>query len=152
MSLIPARVDAIALPVADVAASTRFYTETMGFEELPRLEGSYAIDGDEVPASSAIIRFQLDNLMIVIIDRRLLADEMNLAHLPAPGASSMGIRLPRAEVDHYMDRLAEAGVRVLSPSTLHGAIKIGFAADPDGHVWEIIEDPLATTASTDEAA
>jgi uncharacterized glyoxalase superfamily protein PhnB len=141
MSLIPARVDSIALPVADVARSARFYRDTMRFEQLPSTGGTFSIAGKDVPAADAIISFRLENLVVVIIDRRLLAVEMNVDELPPPGASSMGIRVPREEVEIHMTRLAEAGVRVLAPAQDYGPLKIGFVADPDGHVWEIIQDP-----------
>lgn len=152
MSLIPARVDSIALPVADVEASVTFYRELMGFEQLPSAPGTIPIDGDDVPAELAIVPFRLENMVITIIDRRLLAEEMNVALLPPPGASSMGIRVTREEVDVYMDRLTAAGVRVLSPATVYGYLKIGFVADPDGHVWEIIQDPATAAYLTEQPA
>jgi predicted lactoylglutathione lyase len=144
MSLIPARVDSIALGVADVAVSTRFYSETMGFERLPAIGGTFTVAGQEIAAADLIVSFRLENFVLVVIDKALLAEEMQLPELPKPGGMSLGIRVSRAEVDAHMDRLSAAGLAILSPAQIHGAIKIGFAADPDGHVWEIIEDPLAT--------
>ena len=140
-TLIPARVDSIALGVADVGESVRFYRDVMGFEQLPDKPGEFPVAGVLRRAAEVIVSFQLGNVILVLIDRQLLAEEENVHQLPSPGASTMAVRVSRAQVDLYMERLQAAGVRVLSPATSHGALRIGFVADPDGHVWEVIEDP-----------
>lgn len=140
MSLIPARIDSLALGVADVSASARFYRETMGFQQMPDMPGTVVLARKEIATADAIVNFKLENAVITVIDRRLLAEEEHADDLPKPGASTMAVRVPRAEVDTYMERLTAAGLRILSPAEDKGQVRIGFVADPDGHVWEVIED------------
>lgn len=127
MSLIPARIDAVTLIVEDVRASARFYRETMGF--------------DEVSSSDVVVRFQLENVKLSLVDKKLLLQEAYLDELPsAPGPVTLAVSVSAAEVDEYMARLEQAGVKIIAPAeTKPVGIRIGFVADPDGHLWELIE-------------
>jgi hypothetical protein len=126
VSLIPSRIDSATLAVSDVHSSALFYRDTLGFRQIYE--------------SKEIIRFQLENIKLSLVDKGVLLDETHLDSLPAaPGPVTLAISVPREEVDEYMTRLERASVTVIAPAEDKplGA-RIGFVADPDGHMWEII--------------
>lgn len=127
MTLIPARIDAVTLAVADVERSATFYRDVMGFSELRR--------------SPEIAKFELQNCEMTLISREVLLEETHLAALPAGhGPVTFAISVARDDVDVYMKRLAEAGVHVVAEAEdKRLGPRIGFVADPDGHIWEVIE-------------
>jgi catechol 2,3-dioxygenase-like lactoylglutathione lyase family enzyme len=127
MSLIPARLDGVALAVSDIERSAAFYREKLGFNQISQTED--------------IVRFQLENLLLTLIDKALLLEETHLEDMPAaPGPVTLAISVSRAEVDQYMEALQAAGVEIIAPAEdKRSGPRIGFAADPDGHIWEIIE-------------
>ena len=57
---------------------------------------------------------------------------------PRIDSVTLVVSVSRDEVDEYLDALAQAGVRIIAPpqDTALGP-RIGYAADPDGHIWEI---------------
>ena len=128
MSLIPARIDGVALAVEDIERSSLFYRETLGF--------------DQVDAGEEIARFRLENIRLTLVDRKTLLEETHLPDFPnPPGPMTLAISVSRAEVDDLMESLEHAGVRIIAPAEdKRLGPRIGFAADPDGHIWEIIED------------
>ena len=125
MPLIPARIDSVTLAVADLERSTGFYRDVMGFELESR--------------SEAVCVFDLGAVKLSLIDRAELLEETGLEDFPpAPGPTTLVVSVTRDEVDEYVGALERAGVRILAPAqdTALGP-RIGYAADPDGHIWEI---------------
>ena len=125
MPLVPPRIDSVTLAVADLARSTAFYRDVMGFE----LQSQ----------SEAVSVFALGAVSLDLIDRSVLLGETGLPDFPpAPGPVTLVVSVSRDEVDEYLDALAQAGVRIIAPpqDTALGP-RIGYAADPDGHIWEI---------------
>lgn len=125
MSLIPARIDAVTLAVSDLRRSTEFYRDVMGFEQ--------------VSSSEAVTGFRLGDIGLDLIDRNVLLAETYLDDFPpAPGPVTLVLRVTREEVDEYMRKLSDAGVRIVAPAEDKPlGPRIGYAADPDGHLWEI---------------
>jgi catechol 2,3-dioxygenase-like lactoylglutathione lyase family enzyme len=128
MSLIPARLDGVALAVEDIERSSFFYREVLGF--------------DQTDASDELARFRLENIRLTLVLKSTLLEEMHLPDLPAPpGPTTLAISVSRPEVDVLMEKLETAGVRIIARAEdKRLGPRIGFAADPDGHVLEIIED------------
>lgn len=128
MTLLPARIDGVALAAENVERSAAFYREKMGFEQ--------------TFLSAELARFQLENLRLTLVLKQTLLEEMHLSDVPAaPGPITLAVSVSRTEVDELMRGLEEAGVRIIAPAEdKRLGPRIGFAADPDGHVWEIIED------------
>jgi catechol 2,3-dioxygenase-like lactoylglutathione lyase family enzyme len=128
MGPIPKRIDGVALGVSDVEASADFYRDVMAFTELSR--------------TTEIARFALENVRLTLVRTDVLLDETHLTSFPKPpGPVTLAVYVPRDEVDTYMQALADAGVRIIAPAEDKPlGPRIGFAADPDGHIWEIIED------------
>lgn len=125
MPLIPARIDAVTLAVRDVDESARFYADVLGFEQ--------------VTDSEAVKGFDLGTIRLDLIDQNVLLEETHLDQFPkAPGPVTLVISVHREEVDEYMHRLEEAGVQIIAPAEdKRLGPRIGYAADPDGHMWEI---------------
>jgi hypothetical protein len=125
MPLVPARIDAVTLAVADVERSKIFYSDVMGFTLVTDLD--------------YLKSFELGSLQLDIIDRGVLLEETHLADFPQPpGPVTLVIRVERDEVDRAMERLVGAGVRVVAPAEDKPlGPRILYVADPDGHMWEI---------------
>jgi catechol 2,3-dioxygenase-like lactoylglutathione lyase family enzyme len=123
--LIPARIDSVTLAVADLERSTAFYRDVMGF----------ALES----ASEMVCVFDLGAVKLSLIDRAELLLETGLDEFPpAPGPVTVVVSVTRDEVDEHMGALERAGVRILAPaSDTPLGPRIGYAADPDGHIWEI---------------
>ena len=128
MTLIPPRIDGVALGVNDIERSSSFYREILGF--------------NQTDTSDEIVRFELENIRLTLVDKGTLLEETHLQDFPVPpGPITLAISVPRDEVDEIMRRLKDANVRVIAPAEdKRLGPRIGFAADPDGHIWEIIED------------
>lgn len=125
MSLIPARIDAVTLAVEDVARSASFYREIMGF--------------DQIADSEAVKGFDLGNIRLDLIDKKVLLEETYLPDFPKPPAPvTLVLSVTPAEVDEYMKKLEDAGVNVIAPAEdKRLGPRIGYVSDPDGHMWEI---------------
>ena len=125
------RLTAVTLGVRDVAAASRFY-EALGFVR------KFRTTGDEISF--------LDGGGVVIALwswDKLAAD----AQLPAQSQGFRGntlawnCRTP-AEVDAaYAAAMAAGAKPLLAPGrTDYGGYR-GYFADPDGHVWEVVQAP-----------
>ena len=125
------RVSLITLGVDDPAASAAFYTK-LGFRK--------AKDGNEDVAF-----FQLSGGLVLSLYRR--ANLFRDADITDGGERFSGITLAyntRSELD--VDKLAAAfigagGRLVKAPHKVFWGGYIAYAADPDGHVWEIAYNP-----------
>lgn len=124
------RLSLITLGVADVARSRAFY-EALGWK------ASGIGDGD-------VAFFQCGGLIFSLFGRADLAKD---AALPAEGAGFRSIALAyntrsRDEVDTVLAEMVAAGATLVKPAmdAFWGGYS-GYAADPDGHLWEIAWNP-----------
>ena len=124
---------AVTLGVRDVAASAAFY-ERLGFERKVRATG------DEIAF------FDAGGLLLGVWDWSKLASDAVVPPEPAPqafrGSTLAWNRRSREEVDESFARAIQAGGKALrAPEpTDYGGYRAYFA-DPDGHVWEIVQAP-----------
>lgn len=127
----------IALPIADRPSSHAFYRDGMGLTAF----GELADDGVPEP-----LQFELVadcRLMLVPRDgfgSILVGDHAKVAH---PGLSECLISLPassEAEVDELVDRVERAGALVTARPTHQPWGYVATFADPDGHLWSVIND------------
>lgn len=123
----------VTLGVHDFAASVRFY-EALGFVRKMRATGDQ------------IAFFDAGGVVLGLYRWRDLAADAKLAAEPEP-AAFRGITLAwnRAtpeEVDEGMARALSAGATLIKPAqtTDYGGYG-GYFADPDGHVWEVVQAP-----------
>jgi uncharacterized protein len=124
---------AVTLGVRDVPASTRFY-EALGFERKVRATG------DEISFLAA------GGVVIALWNWRTLADDARVPMQPEPqtfrGSTLAWNCATPAEVDAAFAKAMAAGAKSLRTpdKTDYGGYR-GYFADPDGHVWEIVQAP-----------
>lgn len=120
---------------------------TLGVEDLPRALGFYR-DGLGWPLSSVgdenVAFFRTGGIVLALYRRDLLAGDIGM---PAEGTGFSGVTLAhnvaaREDVDRALDEAVAAGatlVRVAEDVFWGG--RIGYFADPDGHLWEVAWNP-----------
>ncbi len=126
MSLFPARIDAVTLGAANFRQAVDFYQDVFGFEK--------------VSESDIVARFRLENIFLDIIKVDVLLDETHLDRFgDLPGPVTLAIAVPEpADVDMYMHRMQAAGAPIIAPAEDKASgPRILYAADPEGHIWEI---------------
>lgn len=130
MSMKP-RISLITLGVKDVARSAEFYMR-LGFTK-------------SAQGNDAVAFFQLHGgAVLALYGRTDLARDCGLEEA---GVGFGGITLAyntrsTAEVDGVTAAFSAAGARILKePHQVFWGGYIAYAADPDGHVWEIAHNP-----------
>ena len=126
------QISIITLGISDLGRSRRFYVEGFGW--------SPVFENEE------IIFYQMNGMVLGTFQKAALEADMNRPDLLQPGAFSLAHNVPRKEdVEPVMDRLVEAGGKVLRPADApaHGGFR-GYVADPDDHAWEIAWNPAWT--------
>ncbi|MEM8787844.1 MAG: VOC family protein [Pseudomonadota bacterium] len=132
------RISMVALGVADLDRSRRFYEQGLG---LPRID-----------APPGVVFFRLDGTWLGLSLRDDLAAD---AGVPAAGAGHSGVNLVhnvRSEAD--VDALIAAadaggGAVVKAPVRAEWGGYHGYFADPDGHLWEVAHNPFLWIGPTD---
>ena len=133
MTLPSAKLTVITLGVRDVAASSRFY-EALGFKRKMRATG------DEVAFLDG------GGMLLSVWDWNKLADDATIEAEPRP-QTFRGMTLAwncatPAEVDEVFAKAIAVGATILRGpgKTDYGGYR-GYFADPDGHVWEMVQAP-----------
>jgi predicted lactoylglutathione lyase len=127
------KLTAITLGVRDVPASARFY-ESLGF---PR---KFRAAGDE------IVFLDAGGVVLALWSWDKLAEDSVVTSQPRPqtfrGSTLAWNCATPADVDAAFDKAIAAGAAVLRrpEKTDYGGYR-GYFADPDGHVWEIVQAP-----------
>ena len=133
MSALQPRLTVLTLGVRDVGASTKFY-EALGVERKVRATG------DEISFIAA------GGVVLALWSWDKLAADACLAEGPAPqgfrGATLAWNCAKPAEVDAAFAKAMAAGGKLLRQpeKTDYGCYR-GYFADPDGHVWEVVQAP-----------
>ena len=127
------RLTAVTLGVRDFHASLRFY-EALGFVR------KFRATGEEIAFIDA------GGVVLALWSWRNLADDAQVPEEPVPqtfrGSTLAWNCETRIDVDAGFARAIAAGGKPLrQPSaTDYGGYR-GYFADPDGHVWEIVQAP-----------
>ncbi|MFP5335578.1 MAG: VOC family protein [Actinomycetes bacterium] len=128
---VPARISLVTLGVADVEASTRFYSG-LGWApsaaSVPGVVTFYATDGGQ----------------LALFGRDALAADAGT--VPARPHSSVALALncdSREQVDEVAARWVAAGGAVVKEPAAAAEFEgyAGYLADPDGHLWEVAWNP-----------
>ena len=125
------RISIITLGVSDLARSTQFYRDGLGFPV-------HDAGGDEITF------FELNGVMLALYSRDDLADDANMPEqkgTPQPDLHGFTIAhnvASRDEVDAVMALAETAGAQIAKPAhdTFWGGYG-GYFADPDGFLWEV---------------
>jgi predicted lactoylglutathione lyase len=127
------KLTAITLGVRDVPASARFY-KALGFER------KFRATGDE------IVFLDAGGVVLALWSWDKLAEDSVVTSQPRPqtfrGSTLAWNCATPADVDAAFDKAIAAGAAVLRrpEKTDYGGYR-GYFADPDGHVWEIVQAP-----------
>lgn len=123
------QISVITLGISDLPRSRRFYVE--GFGWTPVFE------------NEEIIFYQMNGFVLGTFEKSALERDMNRSELASPGAFSLAHNVSdQAEVHSVIDKLVQAGGRVIRPADAppHGGYR-GYVTDPDDHAWEIAWNP-----------
>ena len=135
MSLVPPRIDAVTLAAKHFRRTVDFYEDVFGFEK--------------VSESDIVARFRLKNIFLDIIKSEVLLGETHLERfgdLPGPMTLAITVRAPE-DVDEYMRRIEAASAPIVAAAEdKPSGPRILYAADPEGHIWEIGWFPAAEPA------
>lgn len=123
------QISVVTLGIADLDRSKHFYRE--GFGWTPVFE------------NEDIAFYQMNGLVLGTWLAPGLALDMGRAGGDGPGAFALAHNVAaEGEVAPLIERLVGAGGRLLRAADAppHGGFR-GYAADPDGHAWEIAWNP-----------
>lgn len=129
------RISVVTLAVADLARSRRFY-EDLGWHVAEAVDGS-------------VVAFDLVGQSLSLYGRTDLARDVGVDEAAlATGGVTLACNVEEPEdVEPTLDEFAAAGGTVLRPAgPVDWGGTVGYAADPDGHVWEIAHNPFAPLA------
>jgi predicted lactoylglutathione lyase len=123
------RVSLITLGVSDLARSRRFY-EGLGWE-------TGAAPEDDV------VFFQAGEMVVALWDRARLAADSSVADSPGWGGVTLALNFGSpAEVDAAIEEARAAGATIgREPAETFWGGYSGVFVDPDGHPWEIANNP-----------
>ena len=133
MSLTPAY-RRLTLAAKHFRRTVDFYEDVFGFEK--------------VSESDIVARFRLKNIFLDIIKSEVLLGETHLERfgdLPGPMTLAITVRAPE-DVDEYMRRIEAASAPIVALPKTSPRPRILYAADPEGHIWEIGWFPAADPA------
>jgi uncharacterized protein len=124
------RISMITLGVRDLAASTRFYEQGLGF---PRM-----------PSPPEVAFFTLNGTWLALFGREALAKDANVS---AEGQGFTAFSLAHnvsspAEVDEVVRKAVKAGAKLVKqPQKTDWGGYAGYFADPEGFLWEVAHNP-----------
>ncbi|WP_231441556.1 VOC family protein [Brevibacterium zhoupengii] len=131
----------LSLPVSDPQKTTDFYRDGLGLDT----EG----------VEDGIVAFELPNLSIFFIEateygKYLQQSGQNIGQYPAPGASiiSCAFATP-GEIDEVLTKAVAAGGSA-DPAEDVDDSYMGYFADPDGYVWELVANEHTARAAAAE--
>ncbi len=123
------KLNAVTLGVADIARSAAFY-QLLGWTLSARSAPNIAIL--TTPPSAVLILHKREDLV----------SNANIRGAPGFGGVVLTVAVGSPEAVHRtLAEAIDAGASVLRPVTQLGYGCHAFFADPDGHVWEVMETP-----------
>jgi uncharacterized protein len=122
------RVHLITLGVEDLAAARAFY-EALGWKAAAAPEG--------------IVAFDLWGATLALYPRADLARDMGRDLPRGSGALTLACNVrERDEVAAVLDAARAAGAEIIREAhDVFWGGRVGYFADPDGHVWEVVRAP-----------
>lgn len=135
------RIHIITLGVEDLERSLRFYRDGLGLET-PGIVGTEYPGDDRTPAGD-VVMFRLDaDLILALYPRSELAKDAGVPLAPGTSAFSLAHMVgSRDEVDALLAQAEAAGATVTDPPhDRPWGMYSGYFRDPDGHLWEVIEN------------
>jgi catechol 2,3-dioxygenase-like lactoylglutathione lyase family enzyme len=133
------RITLITLGVDDLERSLSFYRDGLGFP-------TDGIIGEQFGEHAAVVFIQLESgLQLALWPRTSIGWDTGLPVSPSsPTDVTIGHNLASAaEVDEVMAQARAAGAKIVveAHETFFGGYA-GYFQDPDGHLWEIVWNPM----------
>ncbi len=132
----------VAVPVADLDRSLRFYRE--GLE----------VDASDIDGGMFVV--ELPNLSLFLMSRQEYAgyaDRLGTGNAPVPGGCIFSAAIgTRAEVDEALAGAVRAGGSIPGPAGEVDGGYMGYLTDPDGHAWELVCNEHTAAAARLKAA
>ncbi|WP_417067085.1 VOC family protein [Niveibacterium terrae] len=130
------RISIVTLGVADLAVSTAFYRDGLGWPYLADKSGE------------GISFFEVNHgtLWLALYPRPLLAEDAQVPDGPAgfSGFTLAQLARDRDEVNLLMDKALAAGAKITkAPQQVFWGGYSGYFADPDGFLWEVAFNPYS---------
>lgn len=142
-------IDVITLAVADLERAMAFYRDGLGLPTEGIVGDQWP--GDERQPAGAVVIFRLSSgLMLCLYPRTELAKDAAVETGPArSGEFSIGhIVARREEVDGVLAAAKTAGATITdAPHERPWGIYSGYFRDLDGHLWEVIWNPPASSSA-----
>jgi hypothetical protein len=126
------RITLVTLGVGDLERALRFYRDGLGW-----VPSSASVAGD-------VAFFQAGGLVVALWSRAALAEDAGLPRDDGWGAVALAHNVgSREAVDAVVTGMVAAGGRLLkAPAATDWGGYSGYVADPDGHPWEIADNPF----------
>lgn len=121
---------------------------TLGVDDLTRSKAFYAALGWSPTADEgAVVFYQINGMVLGLFGRAALAEDQGRPGTPlGTGAITLAQNFTtNAEVDAAYQTALKAGATGLkAPQKVFWGGYSGYYADPDGHVWEVAQNPFWT--------
>ncbi|MEQ4209616.1 VOC family protein [Actinopolymorpha sp. B9G3] len=130
----------VSLPAMDLDRSLRFYRDGLG------------LSPSEI--DKTMILFELPNLSLFLIVQSEFATYASRAgvaldRVPAPGGCIISCAIgSKGELDDILARAGASGGTVSGTASEYDGSYMGYFADPDGHLWELVFNAQTEVAAT----
>lgn len=131
---------------------------TLGVGDLERAQAFYDALGwsrSSYGEGLGVAFYQLNGIVFALYPRADLARDAGLDEAGWGGFGAMSLSYntrTRDEVDAVMAQAKAAGARILKPPfEIFWGGYLGYFADPDGHLWEVVYNPKAQIGPAGEA-
>ncbi|MFL6239591.1 MAG: VOC family protein [Actinomycetes bacterium] len=132
-----------------MAVAARVSLLSLGVDDMPRSDAFYRALGWEVVLSDAddFRLFRTSGALLALYARTSLQRDMGRELAPGSGSMNPAMNLDsREDVDEALRVIEAAGGTVIAPArALDWGGYSSYAADPDGHIWEVAHNPAWPT-------
>ena len=136
----------VAISTGDIVSLSAFYQETLGFEEVFKLNWDV---GDQIldnitglnDSSAKIIMLKCGNACLELFEYQTPPPKPGDENRPVCDHGITHLCLQVTDIDSEYNRLKNAGMRFHCPPQTVGDLRATYGRDPDGNVIELLEAP-----------
>ena len=136
----------VAISTGDIVSLSAFYQETLGFEEVFKLNwdvGDQTLDNITGlnDSSAKIIMLKCGNACLELFEYQTPPPKPGDENRPVCDHGITHLCLQVTDIDSEYNRLKNAGMRFHCPPQTVGDLRATYGRDPDGNVIELLEAP-----------